>query len=78
MKYDQSKIDEMVMSLLYISSFDNGRVWKGYDWDILERLHKKGLITDPVGKTKSVYLSDEGMKLGEELARKFLVDESSS
>ncbi|QDP72136.1 hypothetical protein FOG18_05950 [Legionella israelensis] len=78
MKYDQSKIDEMVMSLLYLSSFDNGRVWKGYDWDILERLHKKGLITDPVGKAKSFYLSDEGMKLGKELAHKFLADESSS
>lgn len=74
MKYDQSKIDEMVMSLLYISSFDNGRVWKGYDWDILERLHEKGLITDPVGKTKSFYLSDEGMKLGKELAQKLLAD----
>lgn len=47
MKYDQSKIDEMVMSLLYISSFDNGRVWKGYDWDILvnflSRLFPMGL-----------------------------------
>ena len=74
MKYDQSKIDEMVMTLLYISSFDNGRVWKGYDWDILERLHEKGLITDPVGKTKSFYLSDEGMKFGKELAQKLLTD----
>lgn len=42
MNYDQSKIDEMVMALFYISSFQDGRVWKGYDWDLLERLHEKG------------------------------------
>lgn len=70
MKYDQSKIDEMVIALLYISSFQDGRVWKGYDWDILERLHEKGLITDPVGRAKSFFLTDEGMKLGERLALK--------
>jgi hypothetical protein len=68
MKFDQSKIDEMVMALLYISNFQDGRVWKGYDWSILERLYEKGLITDPVGKAKSFFLTDEGMKLGEKLA----------
>lgn len=74
MKYDQSKIDEMVMTLLYISSFQDGRVWKGYDWDILERLHENGLISDPVGKAKSFLLTDRGMKLGEALAQKLSVD----
>lgn len=74
MKYDPSKLDEMVMALLYISSFQDGRVWKGYDWDILERLHEKGLITNPVGKTKSFFLTDEGMKLGEQLALKLSED----
>ena len=69
MEYDDSKIDEMVMALLYISAFDNGRVWKGYDWNILDRLYEKGLITDPAGKTKSFYLTDEGIRLGEQLAQ---------
>ena len=74
MKYNQSKIDDMVMTLLFISSFQDGRVWKGYDWDILERLHEKGLITNPVGKTKSFYLTDKGKKLGETLALKLSQD----
>ena len=74
MKYDQSKIDEMVMTLLYISSFQDGRVWKGYDWDILERLHENGLISDPVGKAKSFFLTEKGMRLGEALAQKVCVD----
>ncbi len=28
---------------------------------MLERLHTKGFISNPVGKTKSVYLSEQGM-----------------
>jgi hypothetical protein len=74
MKYDPSKLDEMVMALLYISSFQDGRVWKGYDWNILERLHEKGLITNPVGKSKSFFLTTEGMKLGEQLSLKLSED----
>lgn len=34
------------------------------------RLHEKGLICDPVGKTKSVVLTDEGLKKSEELFHK--------
>ena len=74
MKYDPSKLDEIVMALLYISSFQDGRVWKGYDWNILERLHEKGLITNPVGKSKSFFLTAEGMKLGEQLSLKLSED----
>lgn len=70
MQYYQLKIDEMIIALLYISSFQDGRVWKGYDWDILKRLYEKELITDPVGKAKSFFLTDEGMRLSEKLALK--------
>ena len=38
------------------------RAWKGFDWDALGRLHAKDLIFHPVGKTKSVSLTDEGLK----------------
>lgn len=70
MKYDQSKIDEMALALMYVSRFENNRVWKGYDWDILKSLHEKGLITNPVGKVKSFFLTEEGMKLSEQLIKK--------
>jgi hypothetical protein len=36
----------------------------------LERLHTKGLISDPVGKTKSVVFTDEGLRQSEALFRK--------
>lgn len=34
----------------------------GHDWDALGRLHDKGMIFDPVGKTKSVVLTPEGLQ----------------
>jgi len=46
---------------------DGYRVWKGHDWDVLGQLHAKGMIYDPVGKTKSVGLTDEGLREAERL-----------
>jgi hypothetical protein len=46
---------------------DGCRVWKGFDWDAMERLHQKGLISDPVGKAKSVVLTAEGQREAERL-----------
>jgi hypothetical protein len=43
--------------------------WKGFDWDNLNRLHDKGFISDPVGKAKSVVLTDEGLRESERLFR---------
>ena len=70
------KIDDAVLALLYLTSFTEGtgelaytRAWKGHDWDALGRLHKKGLIGDPVGKAKSVVIKPEGLKKSEELFR---------
>ena len=40
---------------------------KGFDWDAMERLHNKGFISDPVGKAKSVILTEEGQREAERL-----------
>ena len=40
---------------------------KGFDWDVLGRLHDKGMIHDPVGKVKSVVFTDDGLKRAKEL-----------
>ena len=68
MEYDKDKVDEMVLALLYLTSFDDKyatRAWKGMDWDAMDRLHEKGLISDPKRKTKSVVLSEEAVELSE-------------
>ena len=36
MSYDESRIDEAVLALLYLTSFEEhgvSRAWKGHDWD---------------------------------------------
>jgi len=60
MEYDEDKVDEMVLALLFLTLHDGYRAWKGHDWGAMDRLHKKGMIGDPVGKAKSVALTEEG------------------
>ena len=40
---------------------------RGFDWDAMNRLHAKGLISDPVGRAKSVVLTEEGQQRAERL-----------
>jgi hypothetical protein len=61
MDIDTDKIDEAVLALLYLTLHDGVRAWKGHDWDALDRLYRKGMIDNPVGKAKSVMLTDEGL-----------------
>ena len=46
MEYDEDKIDEMVLALLRLGLHEECRVWKGHDWDAMDRLHSKGYISD--------------------------------
>jgi hypothetical protein len=66
---DTDKIDEAVLALLYLTLHDGFRAWKGHDWDTLDRLHRRGMIYDPVGKAKSVALTDAGLAESERLFR---------
>ena len=69
MDIDKDKIDEAVLALLYLTLHDGVRAWKGHDWDALDRLYRKGMIENPVGKAKSVVLTDEGLAKSERLFR---------
>jgi hypothetical protein len=70
MDYDPDKVDEAVLALLYLTLHDGARVWKSFDWEAMNRLHEKGCISDPVGKAKSVVLTEEGLKASERLFKK--------
>lgn len=79
MEYDTDKVDEMVLALLYLTTFEDQfglRAWKGMDWDAMNRLHEKGYIGNPKSKAKSVALSEKGAKLSEELFKKHFGKES--
>ena len=78
MDYDKDKVDDMVLALLWLTTFEEKqfgqivrRAWKGHDWDALSRLHKERFIDNPVGKAKSVSVTDEGAKRSEEFFRQF-------
>ncbi|SEL84481.1 hypothetical protein SAMN05216214_1351 [Atopomonas hussainii] len=70
MKYDDQKILEVVLALLGVFEFENGRVWKRFEFSVFDELFEKGYISDPKGKSESVYLTEEGLQLAKELAQK--------
>ena len=81
MNPNHDKIDDAVLALLHLTSFGEGskefrvtRAWKGHDWEALNRLHAKGFISDPVGKAKSVLLTEEGKRRAEELFQRLFCD----
>jgi hypothetical protein len=74
MDIDAEKVEQTVLALLYLTSFDDKsggkRAWKGFPWSVMDQLHEKGYISDPATKNKSVWLSEEGARLSEELFEK--------
>ena len=70
MDIDEDKIDDAALALMYLTLHDEYRAWKQIGWEVTNRLHEKGLICDPVGKAKSVILTDEGLKKSEALFAK--------
>lgn len=66
---DEDRIDDAILALLYLGLHNEDRAWKGFDWDAMDRLHGKGLISNPKGKAKSVAFSEEGLKLAEDRCR---------
>jgi uncharacterized protein DUF6429 len=65
MSVNNDKIDEAALALLYLTLHDGYRAWKGFDWDVLDRLHEKGLIDNPRNKTKSVAFTRDGLDRAE-------------
>ena len=74
MNHDTDKIDEAVLALLYLGLHDvdplSGRCWKSFDWDSMNRLYEKGLISDPKSKAKSVLLDSAGLAAAEKAFEK--------
>ena len=69
-KLDEQKIDDAVLALLLLGLHGDkhvDRAWKSHDWDSLGRLHDAGYIHDPVGKSKSIVFTPEGLKRSEHL-----------
>ena len=74
MDIDEEKVDDMVLALLYLTTFEDKprlRAWKDHSWDVLDRLHRKDYISDPATKARSVFLTEVGAKRSQELFEKY-------
>jgi hypothetical protein len=59
---DADKLAEAALGILSLT-LHGGRVWKALDWDLMNLLHDKGWIGDPVSSAKSILLTPEGERL---------------
>lgn len=76
MNYDDTLIEEAVLALLAAFSSDEGNAWKGFDFEVMNRLHEQGLISNPVNRNKSIWLTAEGLERGRRIADRLFGKES--
>jgi len=67
---DKDRLAEAALAILSLTLHDNGRVWKGLDWDLMDLLHERGWLVDPQTRAKSVVLTEDGERLAREFLRK--------
>lgn len=71
----QEQVLKLTLLLLYLTSWKEKEVqrsWKGYDFDVLNKLEEEGMIAQ--SKTaKSVCLTEEGIKAAKELEERLSI-----
>ncbi|BDI07656.1 DUF6429 family protein [Sphaerotilus microaerophilus] len=67
MELDAERIDDAVLALLLLGLHGGNRAWKSFDWDAMNRLHVKGLISNPVGNAKAVMFTPQGKEQAQAL-----------
>ena len=75
---DTDKLDDAALAILSLTLHDGNRVWRGLDWAITDRLHAKGLIHDPIGKAKSLGLTEDGLARAEAVLAEMFAKQGSS
>lgn len=71
MEIDTDAIDNVILALLYLTLHDGNRAWKGFEWNALHRLHERGLIDNPVNRTKSIVLTELGLQESQRLFEQY-------
>ena len=77
----EEAIKELTLLILYLTSWKEKdlygdeymKSWKGYDFDILNKLQDENLIYGSSYKAKSTYLTDSGIEKAKELMKKYNV-----
>ncbi|WP_188455394.1 DUF6429 family protein [Virgibacillus oceani] len=76
--FKEEKIKDLTILLLYLTSWKEDdlpggmrRSWKGYPFDILDELREEELIRGS-NRSKSVYLTENGIKEAEKRLKTYL------
>ena len=67
MAFNRERAGDLVLALMQFTLHEERRAWKSFDWDVMNDLFERGLITDPRRKAKSVLLTDEGLARSREM-----------
>ncbi len=67
MELDWKRIEDATLALLFLGLHDGVRIWKGFDWDVLDRFHEEGYISEPRGKARSMAFTPEGFERSKRL-----------
>ena len=68
MEYDQDKVDEMTLALLFLVTTKGAegefgaRAGRSFDMETMRRLYEKGWINDPKTKSLSIEVTVEGFE----------------
>ena len=68
-----ARVEELTLALMHLTAFEEHgavRSWKGHSWEVLNRLHERGWISNPVSKAKSVILTEDGANRSREMFEK--------
>ena len=79
----EQAMKELTIILMYLSKFSeknrfNSRkniAWKGYDFDIINRLDEEEFVYQSSRRSRSVQISEEGIKLAHELMKKYHIED---
>lgn len=79
----EKAIKELTMLLMYLTRFNEGdrfgasldTAWKGYDFDTINELDEEDYIRQGSHRSKSVAITEEGMKLSRELLEKYNISD---
>jgi hypothetical protein len=72
MAFNRERAGDLVLALMQLTLHEERRAWKSFDWDVMNDLFERGLITDPRRKAKSVLLTDDGLARSREMYVKYL------
>ncbi|MDH3379826.1 MAG: DUF6429 family protein [Gammaproteobacteria bacterium] len=70
-EFDSERLAEIGLAILCLTASTDKvgtRAWKGMDWDVMGLLYERGWIGNPVGKAKSVIVTEEGLEKGESIS----------